>query len=341
MRWMWMLTAAGLLVGCESEQAAEEAYSEDWSADAPALAGKADLVDLAPEVAFGDTVTGQVDSKSLDIFQIKVQRGDRFQVLKRVKSGDLSPDFILFENARDAVRSDEFKVTRKSLFKEYTVPSTGTYILVVRAFRHRGEGQYSLEVACVGGPCNGEFPEPEPEEPMDVSDAASCIDDARQCALKAYRDGSDAPGEELFQDCLGSVGTFDGGSCLPACAVDEDAEDICVDVARSVENYRGRDAACYEIVDDCMDVCTGDNFGADELWSSPEMICWLTGFNGDCNFYATSRTECGGIVEEDTLAECHLSCLSTIGAWNDDLDVICEEDCGDCDEACQEVLDNL
>jgi hypothetical protein len=74
---------------------------------------------------------------------------------------------------------------------------------------------------------------------------------------------------------------------------------------------------------------------ADDFWTTPEAICWAMGFNGTCDGYARGHATCGGDeYTTDSPGECHAFCRATSGAWMDDLDTICTDECGDlCSEA--------
>jgi hypothetical protein len=70
---------------------------------------------------------------------------------------------------------------------------------------------------------------------------------------------------------------------------------------------------------ECIDVGDGSPIS--------ESVCLEDGFNGTCVRYAQSRVECGGTNEADSNEDCHARCESILGAWNDDLDTMCEESC--------------
>ena len=85
-----------------------------------------------------------------------------------------------------------------------------------------------------------------------------------------------------------------------------------------------------ETLDGCLDSCFemgDDSGGSDELWETREGICWEHGFNGNCDSYARGHAACGGTYAADSNEQCHALCESTTGAWTDDLDTLCVEEC--------------
>lgn len=314
-------------------------YDPNWgSGDLPLGDGKADVIDLAPPITFDKKVEGSVDETELDLYKISLTRGDKITLRKDVTKGDLRPDVSLFTRSGSSIRSDDFDVTSKRLTKNYTIGSSGEFLVVVRAFRNEGAGSYEVLATCDGGPCAGEFPEPDPDDEFELFEAIDCIDAARICALNELPRFNGAVGEKrsesIFNDCIEKTGTSLGTSCAPACDFSDDAADLCFDIKRSLPFYADQPAECTARVNECMDDCMdfGD-FDGDDFFSTTLGLCWSFGFNGNCDSLARSMPECGGDVTNET-AVCYEECLVMPGAFMDDMDVICEEECGECGIEC-------
>jgi hypothetical protein len=169
-------------------------------------------------------------------------------------------------------------------------------------------------------------------ETLTVEEQAECMTKARECSFAALPPWNGAVGaaraRTIYQGCLDEVmTTSEGKSCKTACT-GEEAKPVCDSVIEALPFYADASAACLAELDSCLETCHsigGDIL--DELWESPEAICWENGFNGTCDGYARGHKKCGGTYADDTHAECDALCKSTDGAWMDDLDTICTEQC--------------
>ncbi len=331
-----------LTVACTGDDSSTD-YDPNWGDDQMLPGGKGDFLDLAPVLEFDDAAKGTVDSRQLDVYKITLTNGDKIRLVKDVTDGDLAPDFTLFRGSSSPIRSDEFDVSSKKLTKDYTITSSGDYLIAVRAFRNQGSGAYSLLATCTGGPCNGEFVDPPVDDGLDVADRESCIAEAFDCAFEVLPSKNGRVGEttarNILNSCLADKGV-DGLSCAKACEDDSDATDLCNDIVRSLPFYADQPQECHFEVQSCMSDCTDIGFdgSADELWSAPVSMCWMNGFNGNCDSFARKMTSCGGVVANET-AVCYEACWAGVGVWNDDLDVMCEEDCGACGVECTRQIE--
>lgn len=339
------MAATLFLAACGvTEEPTDVTYDPTWGDSLQVSDGKADFLDLAPIIRFGEAETGEVDSRQLDAYKLELTRGDQIRVTKTVTTGDLSPDFSLFRSGVTSVRSSDFNVSPKSLVKTYTIDSTAKYLIAVRAFRNQGAGRYSIVVECTGGPCAGEFPEPDDNEELDARTIGDCIDDARKCSLDALPRYNGAVGpvraRSVFDGCLEKTGTSDGLSCAKACESD-DAKFVCDDIVSSLPFYADQTQACTAELESCMDDCADMDDGTpDEVFFTNVSICFSNGFNGTCDRLVRQLPACGGSLTDET-AVCYESCRSISGAWMDDLDTICSDDCGTCGLECSRQLDDL
>ncbi len=346
---IWMMASVALifsLQACSDDETQEtpQDYDPEWSQESPRSTGKSDIADFAQPIPFGESVKGSVDETELDIYKMELTANDSFTMVMDVTEGDLAPDFRLFYGTSTSIRSDTFDVTSTQLTKGYTVDTSGTYLVIVRAYRNRGAGNYTLGATCDGGPCNGEFNEPVGEYDYFLEDA--CTSRARDCAFQKMTDLEDSLEQEaarqLYRECMAET-AIDGDSCASICDKPE-AYGICDSVGDLLVFYSQQDTACHNVLSDCMDECgeyAGVTLAEFDSESTAEGTCLFYGFNGTCDGYAQAHEACGGTLEPDTIAECTVYCWSTIGATIDDMDVICEEECGECDEACQETIDKL
>lgn len=286
-----------------------------------------------PALELGIAVSGHVGGGQIDAYSITLRNGDVIE-LEMTGGADLRPDVTLYSSLTTKIPSTSYQVGEQSILKRYAITSTGTYYAVARAYQRQGEGDFTLAVRCTGGPCAGETP---PVEPLDAWQAGECIRRARECALLRM----DAVGGEavtpatVWNACLERV-EVDGLACTNACGGDgpESAPDLCGYVANELlPFYAGRTPACRAELASCMSDCAaaaGDGPAASEdLSDSTEAVCLYNGFNGDCDAgYARQLVACGGSVEAGSVRACHLHCEATFGAWADDLDTICTEECG-------------
>ncbi len=313
--------------------AASDAYEEGWGTeDIPG--GKADgILDSAPSLAFGGTGKGYVEDEQLDVFAMSLRLGDKFTLVEKVVDGDLSPHFTLYYGASTYVASKSWSRSGATLTKTYVAAESGLYFIGVKPYRGDGAGRYELRPTCTGGPCAGE----PVIVPMTIDLRAQCIDAARTCAFDKLPAFDGAVGavraRSVFQSCLTTVTGDDGEACGEACIdpADASAKDTCDAIVADLPFYADQDAACFKVVDDCLEECAdaahGDDANAEEVWQTTIGICWDAGFNGTCDGYARDHAACGGDVAADSDEDCHNYCESTTGAWLDDLDTICTEAC--------------
>jgi hypothetical protein len=338
------ITTLGALVALTSGCAASEPYDPDWSSD-PLAAGKADGIwDIIPElVVGGDGKVGYAAGEQLDLYKVELQTQDRIRLTMTVTDGDLEPHISVYRGTSAYVSSDEWEREGATLTKDYTAPSAGLYLVAARAFRGRGAGAFTIAVGCLGGPCNGEFVEPEPEE-ITATDAASCVEDARRCAFSRLDRYDGAVGEvraqALWDECMGEASVSGGLSCASMCDVHEDVRALCNEIRDALVFYADQPPACLAELDGCLSSCYGEGGGdpddLDDFWVTAESICWTSGLNGNCDAYARDHAACGGTrYRSGSAMECFESCASTVGAWIDDLDTLCDWDIG-CSDACEE-----
>jgi hypothetical protein len=343
----WTLLAACLatsavLSACGDEGEVE--YDPSWGESQLVADGKADLIDGAQLVRLGETKSGSVTSTSMDLFKIDLTNGDKIRATMIRKDGDLAPDASMFTRAGSSIRSADFSVEPGKLIKDYVVDGSTTYLLAARAFRNQGAGKYELTIECTGGPCNGEPLPPDPDEEIEISDIEDCISEATDCAFNDLPRWNGAVAQtratNIFNSCLESTIMFNGSTCADVCDESDDAADLCSAVIRELPFYADQPTECVEELNECMGNCAAGNFGSpDELWSSEFAMCWENGFNSNCNSYAQQMTACGGTVQGDT-AVCYEGCWASSGVWNDDLDVMCEEECGTCGIQCTREIDD-
>jgi hypothetical protein len=283
-----------------------------------------------------------VGGDSIVLYVMELQTGDRLALDMTVLSGDLNPHISFFYGTSSYISSDSWNRDGNVLHKEYTAEYAGVYSVAARAYHNEGDGDFSLTATCLGGPCAGEFPDPVEElMPDEVND---CIMEARICAfdrLPRYH-GSVGPSRSqfLFQECLSEQSTSEGISCSGVCGL----TDICDRIIGMLPYYADQTAECVDVLENCMITCydAGDigsgHYGGEEYDDIAEVMCLDGPLGGYCDAYASDHTLCGG--EEygpDTYAECQALCQTTTGAWIDDLDTLCDEECeGLCDQAQEE-----
>jgi hypothetical protein len=324
------LAALLLLSACTGQ----EPYDDAWGSEA-LVGGKADgLLDTSTAIDYGDSVTGSVGGDSLVLYRLAVQQNDQFTVTMATTQGDLNPHVQLLLGTFAFVEAVDIEVGDQQVTKEYIAGSTGDHALVARAFQGQGAGAYELTVTCTGGPCNGEFPPP--DEALDLADVNRCISRTRQCVTDRLPSLGTAVGpvrsRNLWDACLAEQATVDGASCETAC----DGTDICDGLIADLPFYADHPTECMAQLGTCMDVCydagdvdENDTSGDDLL---PEEVCLAGPFGGSCRFWPRETEACGGWMPADGRAECMSLCRTTTGAWIDDLDILCEEQCGFCDD---------
>lgn len=331
-------------VACGNSDRAAAEYQETWDENPPAALGKPDLLaDLATPMTLGQSVSGRINKAGnqgdRQVYLLQLQVGDRVRLVMEGKS-TLSPDFVVYRGAGEKIHSQSWDVTDQTLTKEYVTDGAGRFAVLVRAYQGQGSGDYTLLATCLGGPCNGEFPDP---AAMEVKDAAECIDTARSCAFMEIAGSSAAvtlsEAGTLFDDCLAQF-SFDGGySCHRACEfVDVNdtyypngAAELCKEVKAALVFYSEKSAACVELLDDCLTTCDdfGNDWDHDFVWSAA-YACFTGGFNGNCNSYARDHEFCGGTdYLDNTWDQCCAFVQSTDGVWTDDMDTMCADACGE------------
>jgi hypothetical protein len=327
-----------LLSACTEHEAA---YDDAWGSDI-LLGGKADgLLDTSMPIAYGDTVTGSVGHDALVLYRLRTQQNDRFTVTMAATSGDLNPHVQLFVGTFAFVDAVDIEVEPGRVTKEYVVASTGDHALVARAFKGEGAGEFELTLTCTRGPCAGEFPPP--EEGLDAGDANRCISRARKCVTDRLPSLGTAVGpsrsRKLWDQCLAEQSTFDGESCETAC----EGTEICDELVADLPFYADQPPACMARLTECMDACydAGDvdeNDALEDIFGVrlPEEVCWSGPLSGSCRFWPRETEACGGPMPTAERAECMSLCRTTAGAWIDDLDILCEEECGFCDDVEEE-----
>lgn len=322
--------ALALVIGTGCQGTPTAVYDDDWGADEAIAGGKADgLLDAAKPLTFGAPVTGFVGESAMEVFSLDLKRNDAFELTMKVTDGDLKPHTTLYFGVSTYVGSLTWKNSPATLLvKTYKATAEGRYYVAARAFRGQGAGHYTLTARCTGGPCAGV---PNTEE-LGVADVATCVQKARRCAFDSLDQfgGSVGPARarSLFEGCLNTAATGSGATCLPACGK-PDAKELCDAIIGDLPYYADQSADCLGVLDSCMADCyaAGGDGDPDEIWTTAEGICWLHGFNGNCNSYARSTTQCTGAVDPDGHEGCMGLCEATTGAWNDDLDTLCTEAC--------------
>lgn len=317
-----LVTASLVLAAC-----ADSSYDDSWGAD-DLVGGKADsLLDAAQLIELGDVGTGSITSRQLDLYAIDLRGGDKITATMRVTSGDLEPHFTVYAGGYSYVGSSTFNRQGDAIVKTYTLEETGRHYIAVRAYQNQGTGSYRFEIACTGGPCNGE----PVVTTLSEDDVAECIGKARVCSFAALPQygGSVGPARArtIFEGCLGDAMTdLDGASCASAC--DGETRSLCDSMIAALPFYADVSAACLGELGECLEECTSFDPWGSEPNTDREWKCWESGFNGTCDGYARGHEACGGSeYAEGSVDECKALCQSTDGAWVDDLDVICDERC--------------
>jgi len=340
------LTSACLLILTAGCSGSDSPYDADWGADDLLSGGKADgLIDIAAPLAFDQVARGIIEGDMVNVYTMQLTKNDEFKMVMSATEGDLNPHITVFLGTSVYLRSDNWNLENQVLSKWYTATETGKYLVAVMAYHGQGEGRYSLTATCLGGPCNGEYPDP--VETMEISDLARCFQEARVCAFgKLDQQGGavdESQADQIFADCLAATGTEDGESCANTCQVvidheyDIQPQALCDTITSALSRVSSQPVGCAAVLDNCLNVChemnDGDSY--DELSYTPEGMCWMSGFNGNCDSFFRGHKECGGDeYESDTLKECFEFCFSTTGAWYDDLDDACDMDC---EEYCQAI----
>ena len=316
------LASAVVVPACTPEEPAD---SEDQD-----LKTKDGLLGMAPEMDLGKTASGAIGGGQIDAWALDLKGGDKVTVVMTVDSGDLAPDFSLFLSGTVKVKSKSFENGTKKLTKTYELESGGRHYIGVAAYKGKGSGDYSLVATCTGGPCKGE----PVVKKLDEEQAGECVRMARECSFARLPSFEGAVGpatsRSVFEECLEqAVLEEDGLSCSTACDL-ADRKAVCDGILEMFPFYADHSKACVAELDSCIEACYDG--GSPGLVNGPEDVCLLNGFNSNCDAYARGHKACGGDYADGTVEQCHAFCKATFGAWNDDLDTICVEECGDLPE---------
>ena len=277
----------------------------------------------APRLELGRSKTGAIQGGQIDVWAVDLRQGDRITVVETVTRGSLAPDFALFLGGHAHVRSEAHEALPKQLTKSYVATAGGKHFIGVAAFQGRGSGDYKIKITCTGGPCAGEpF-----VAPLEDDEKNACIQKARECALTRARPAGGgkatiAAARAAWTSCLQESSLPNGRSCAVACD-DGDAQGTCKAITDKLKFYASKPPACTQALRDCMDEC----IDAGDRSPISEQICMIDGFNSTCDGFARANAACGGAEQPGSNEECHSLCQATFGAWNDDLDTICEERC--------------
>ncbi len=334
LRWGWLLGAAVFAFACNgNDQQVGNQIGFDTEGGS--------VLALAPTVEYGETVAGSITGRQIDLWALDVKAGDKFTVTKTVSDGDLQPDFLLYLGAHAGhISSAQYQAGAGTLTKSYELSSNGRYVIAVRAYKNQGTGDYTLTIRCDGGPCAGEQPPPQTVE-LTNDQKARCMTKARLCAFDkmGVYNGAVGPARarELVTTCLAEVTLESWETDLPVSCVDacqgEDATAMCESLIAKLPWFADRSPECLVEWDTCMSDCYpsgSDSYYVydDEIYYTPEGVCVHEAlFNGNCWYYITDIEPCGGPVPIDTHESCMLYCQNTQGAWMDDLDTICDEEC--------------
>jgi hypothetical protein len=283
----------------------------------------------APKLTLGRAASSTIKNAQIDAWSIDLKVGDKITVVETIRAGTLTPDFGLFQGGFTYVASASHEALPRKLTKHYVIPSTGRYYFGVAPYQGRGTGDYSIKVTCTGGPCNGE---PAIVE-LDQWQKNVCTKKARECAIVKARPTNPSSSVTLTQakaawkTCLEGASLPTGESCKTACDEGE-AKATCEAITKLVPFYAKKPTGCTAVLNDCMDQCED----AGDHSEVSEDQCLVNGFNNTCDGYAKQLTACGGPHAADSKAACHRLCEANFGAWNDDLDTICTETCGEYEE---------
>ena len=340
---LFIAALLALGVGCVAPDAT---YDPDDDAAGVTAGGKADgILDDAPSLTFGSDASGEVGGDRLELYRIALQRTDRIEVEMEVDSGDLNPHLTMYYGTSTYLSSESWERDGNVLRKVYLAQSSGTHLIAARAYRGEGQGDYTVRVRCVGGPCNGEVPPPDPDEVLSAAEVGECIEVARRCAferLPRYEGRvGDARAAVLIDECLQEAAVADVACAGVADWVnpdeDNDAARYLLDAIREdLPFYADQSATCLGVLEGCISECHSASawgYSGDNLQDTAEMMCWEGIWNGDCDSYARGHAACGGERLADSSADCTALCHSTTGAFIDDLDTACSSD-SDCADYC-------
>lgn len=305
---------AALIAACAGEEvtaSSEAAYSRGDG-----------VFGQAPMLKAGETKKGTINNQQIDVWGVDLKQGDQITIVESITQGTLTPDFGLFAGGHTYLESASHDAKPKKLTKNYVAQQGGKHYIGVAAYQGKGAGNYSIKFTCTGGPCAGQpF-----VASLEAEEANLCIQKTRECAVgKARPAGGGAVGiaaaRAAWTACAAEVMTTNGKACATAC--DGDNASLCTHATKAVQFFAAKPAACTAVFESCMSECTEMGQGAEDS----ERVCLDEGFNSTCVAYAKANTECGGANKTDSNEDCHALCESTDGAWNDDLDMMCEERC--------------
>lgn len=315
----------GSLVACQSEDSSSQA--DDLTQ------GSGGILSQVPEIAFGDSASGFVSGKQIDIYRIALSNGDAVQLEMTRVNGNLDPAVLLYEGGSTELAPSSAEIGESSVTKSFTAGETGDHYIVVGAYDGQGKGNYDISVTCTGGPCAGDAP---PVEELTPEEAAFCLQQATICAFErldqiAEDPGADNARAQLLEPCLAQSGGDDiEGSCANACI---GAEDLCNSISERLDFYAATEQACQGELTSCLEECLDvpdAGYSTSNLSESTIAVCLIESpFNSNCDLFAVNHRDCGEDAgyANDSEGECFALCEATRGAWIDDLDTICDEQC--------------
>jgi len=315
--------------------------------------GKADGLEEALEIAYGDTSTGSVDGRAFSMFTLSVEPNDLFEVEVTRTSGDYDPRSVVYDVSLNKVDhvSGSFIRTANGNKKQFQMGAFASRtFIVVRADEFTGSGDFEIQVRCVAGPCTGD-----PLIEGEAADLGLCLSHARICAFDRLTGPTDAAqADALLQTCLVEKGAdLDLPVCADACSVDApefSPKELCADITDALVFYGDQSAACRGEFDFCLDDCTEreenspflDEDPEDfEFWMNGEAICWGNRFGDSCDEFARAHTLCGGSDWKDfdgvdTAGTCFARWRATQGAWLEfeDDNIDCSDTCTVAEQSC-------
>ncbi|MEM9864409.1 MAG: hypothetical protein AAF938_22605 [Myxococcota bacterium] len=327
------LLCALSLVACAAESDGEPDLSAEPGIGADVADAKEDAFG-SRSLAFGETLTGTTAGDGLVLFDIDLAEGDAFRVDVTRESGDLRPSVYLYEDADTFVSPESFDVDARSVSVNFLANNALEHVLVVRAHRGRGAGDFSITATCTGGPCAGDV---EPVE-LTLARADECLSKANTCTIQAVSAFEGELTIEDFQGLHAACLAEQGAECVDACDFNENLTLACLSMQNELGNiHRDGFTGCYAELEYCLDVCSDFNpwtYGEPEF--TEMATCWI-GYQGDsssatgsCLGYIGGVEACGGgEYAGDTVDGCLALCGETEGAWTEGPWDGCEEMCDD------------
>lgn len=322
----------------------------------PALSlvgGRADCAE-ARAIRYGETLSGQVAGHAFSLFSLEVDDGDAFTVTVRRTSGDFDPRIVVYGPTLDPIAHEpgSFERIENGNKKSFRMGQYATSVLVlVRADRYEGSGDFDLTVECTGGPCAGEVPHGDNEWVQ----IGICLGRARSCAFARLDEGPVAEGtraRSLLAECLAAEADCSPEMCDIEDPSGESPRRLCGELSDALVFYSSRSPSCRSVLTDCMDSC-GEyeenseflEYDDEELdfWMVGEAICWFNRYGTTCDELARGHEACGGsdyreIDGTETAGTCFAYWRATEGAWYEfeDDNIDCSHVCDAVDEECSE-----